>query len=125
MVAGTRPQPRSSRATHHEHTGYVTAVAVAPDGKTFATTSTDRTVNVWDAVTFKHLVRLRGHVGEVWSGAISPDGRMVMSGSAEGTTKLWSTDTARHDCVWSKNSCGFPVVEFQQATQAFTFEDLS
>ena len=27
--------------------------------------------------------------------------------------------------VWSKNSCGFPVVEFKQSTQAFTFEDFS
>ena len=27
--------------------------------------------------------------------------------------------------VWSKISCGLPVVEIQQSTQAFTFEDLS
>ncbi len=85
--------------TLHEHTGSVTAVAVASSGKTIATTSTDRTINLWDAATFKHLARLRGHVGEVWSGAISPDGRRVISGSAEGTTKLWGTETRHHDVV--------------------------
>ena len=86
-------------ATLKEHTGSVTAVAVAADGSTFATTAADRTINVWDAATFKHLARLRGHVGEVWSGAMSPGGRLVVSGSAEGTTKLWSTDTRHTDTV--------------------------
>jgi WD40 repeat protein len=86
-------------ATLTEHTGPVMAIAVAADGKTFATTSSDRTVNVWDAVTLKLLVRLRGHVGEVWSGAISPDGRMVVSGGTEDTTKLWSTDTRHTETV--------------------------
>jgi WD40 repeat protein/serine/threonine protein kinase len=86
---------RKVKAIRKEHTGWITAVAVAPDGKTFATASSDRTVNLWDAATFKHLVRLRGHVGEVWSLAFAPDGHTLMSGSTDGTTKLWSTD-ARH-----------------------------
>ena len=86
-------------ATRKEHTGSVTAVAVASDGKTFVTASADRTVNLWDAATFQHLVRLRGHVAEVGAVAMSPDGRTVMSGSADGTTKLWSTETRRPDTV--------------------------
>jgi WD40 repeat protein len=77
----------------------VTSVAVAEDGKTFITSSADRTVNVWDAATFKILVRLRGHVGEVWSAAISPDARTVVSGGADGMTKLWSTDTRHTDTI--------------------------
>src|ERR1035437_5003 len=36
-----------------------------------------------------------------------------------------SRSAAFRDPVWSKNSYGLPVVEFQQSTQAFTFEDLS
>src|SRR5262249_25631844 len=90
---------RKTVATRSEHTGFVTSVSVAPDGKTFVTTSADRTVNVWDAATFEVLARLRGHVGEVWCGAISPDGRTVVSGGAEGVTKLWSTDTRHADKV--------------------------
>jgi WD40 repeat protein/serine/threonine protein kinase len=83
---------RKVLAMRKEHTGWVTAVAVAPDGKTFATSSADRTVNLWDAVTFEHLVRLRGHVGEVWSAAFSPDSRALVSGSPDGTTKLWNAE---------------------------------
>jgi WD40 repeat protein len=85
--------------TLQEHTASVTAVAVAPAGKVFATTSADRTVNVWDAATFKLLVRLRGHVGEVWSGAISPDGSTVVSGSTERAAKLWSANSRHTDTV--------------------------
>ncbi|HXJ57762.1 MAG TPA: hypothetical protein VNU68_13975, partial [Verrucomicrobiae bacterium] len=85
--------------TLQEHTASVTAVAVAPEGKVFATTSSDRTVNFWDAATFKLLVRLRGHVGEVWSGAISPDGSTVVSGSTEGTAKLWSANNRHTDPI--------------------------
>ena len=85
--------------TLKEHTGSVTAVAVAPDGKDVRHASADRTVNVWDAATFKHLVRLRGHVGEVWSVAISPDGRTVVSGSTEGTTKFGAPRQRHTDTV--------------------------
>jgi WD40 repeat protein/serine/threonine protein kinase len=93
-------------ATRKEHTGWVTAIAVAPDGKTFATASSDRTVNLWDAVTFEHRMRLRGYIGEVWSVAISPDGRTVVSGSADGTTKLWSADLRHTEAVLD----GFRIV---------------
>ncbi len=90
-------------ATLREHSGSVTTISLAADGKTFASTSTDRTVLVWDATTYKLLVRLRGHVGEVWAGAISPDGSIVISCSAGGddTTKLWSTGTRHTDMVLS------------------------
>jgi WD40 repeat protein len=86
-------------STRMEHSGFISAIAVAPVGKVFATTSTDRTVNLWDTKTFQLVQKLRGHIGEVWSGAISPDGRLVISGSAEGTTKLWSTETRRVEPV--------------------------
>ncbi len=93
-------------ATRKEHTGWITAVAVEPDGKRFATSSSDRTVNLWDALTFEHLGRLRGHVDEVWAAAFSPDGRAVVSGSADGTTKLWSAELRRKETVLD----GFGVV---------------
>jgi WD40 repeat protein len=91
---------RQVRATSKEHSARVTAIAVAANGQTFVTSSADRTVNLWDATTFKHLARLRGHVSVVWCVAISPDGRLVVSGSTEGRqlmalTKLWNTST-RH-----------------------------
>jgi WD40 repeat protein len=85
--------------TRTEHTGFISSIAVAPGAKVFATTSTDRTINLWDAKTFQPVQKLRGHIGEIWSGAISPDGRLFVSGSAEGNTKLWSTETRHADPV--------------------------
>jgi WD40 repeat protein len=85
--------------TQNEHTGFITAIASVPGADLFATTSADRTVNLWDAKTFEHVERLRGHVGELWSGAMSADGRLVVSGGAEGTTKLWSTETRHRKTV--------------------------
>ena len=91
---------RQVRPTSKEHSARVTAIAVATNGLTFVTSSADRTVNLWDATTFKHLARLRGHLSVVWCVAISPDGRLVVSGSTEGrhlmpVTKLWNAST-RH-----------------------------
>jgi WD40 repeat protein len=79
----------------YEHTGGITAITYARDGRTMATSSRDRTLIVWDWEARKLLVRLRGHLGEALSVAISPDGRMLASGSADGTIGLWDTST-RH-----------------------------
>jgi WD40 repeat protein len=73
----------------NEHTAWITAIAVSANGETVATTSSDRTLCLWDASTLESKARLRGHVGEVWSLDISADGRMVVSGSVDGMTKLW------------------------------------
>src|SRR5439155_15027417 len=47
------------------HGGVVTGVAYAPDGKTIASASWDRTVRLWDAATGRELRALQGHVGRV------------------------------------------------------------
>jgi WD40 repeat protein len=73
-----------------EHSAYITAVAVAPGARTFATASADQTVCLWDASTFKLIARWRGHTREVWALAMSPDGETVASSSLDGTIRLWS-----------------------------------
>jgi eukaryotic-like serine/threonine-protein kinase len=78
-----------------EHTGWLSAITCAPDGRTFATAG-DQTLVLWDADTLKVLVRLRGHLNEVKSVAISPDGRLVASGALDEGTTLWNART-RHE----------------------------
>ena len=80
---------RKQVPTPKEHTAWVTVVAVVPDGMTIVTSSSDRTINVWDATAFTNLARLRGHVRGVMAVAVSPDGSTIVSGGGEGTTKLW------------------------------------
>jgi WD40 repeat protein len=89
-----------------EHTAWITDIGVSGDGKTFVTSSSDRTLVVWDALTLEVRARLRGHVGEVWSLSLSNDGHLLASGSADGTCKLWDVSTKPPSSVVEGRSIG-------------------
>ena len=61
------------------HGGDVTDLAFAPDGRTLATTSVDKTVRLWSVASGQELLVLDGHTGWVRAVAFSPDGRMLAS----------------------------------------------
>ena len=85
------------------HTAWVTCIALAPNGRTFVTSSSGiGCIGVWDAATFTNITRLRGHVGEALCAAISPDGQTIISGGSNGrpweprpVTKLWRLNDRR------------------------------
>ncbi len=94
-VQDPRPQPPPWLRSLEGHTGWVTAVAVSPDGRFIVSGSADRTVKVWEAETGRPLRSLEGHTDGVAAVAVSPDGRFIVSGSADRTVKVWEAETGR------------------------------
>jgi WD40 repeat protein len=66
----------------------VYALAFAPDGRTLATGSFDKTLRLWDLATGAAR-ELRGHEMIVVQAAFSPDGRVLASTGLDHTIRLW------------------------------------
>jgi WD40 repeat protein len=64
-------------------------VAFLPDGLRVLTGSQDNTAKLWDAVTGKEILTLKGHSQEVTCVTTSTNGRYVLTGSRDGTAIVW------------------------------------
>ncbi|BAY91118.1 MULTISPECIES: WD40 repeat domain-containing protein [unclassified Tolypothrix] len=67
----------------------VNAVAISPDGKTFAIGSLSREIQLWDLKTVKVVNKLSGHGGGIYALAWSKDGKTLISGSGDKSIKIW------------------------------------
>lgn len=89
------------------HTGWVLAVAWAPDGSRLATCSMDKTVRVWDPATGKLAAggEFRGHGKWVLGLAWEPyhlwrDGTpRLASASKDGSVRIWVANTGKTEHV--------------------------
>ena len=76
--------------------GSVSSVAFSPDGSTFASSSRDGRVILWDAANFEQRATITGHTAGFSSIAFSPDSRRLVSGSWDRTVRLWDTITGNN-----------------------------
>jgi WD40 repeat protein/DNA-directed RNA polymerase subunit RPC12/RpoP len=90
------------------HDAPVTAVAFAPDGKTLASASADRTVKLWHVDTRAEHATLRQHAWTVWALAFTPDGKHLASGGLDGMLLLWDLGPDQPCLVWAQ-AHQFPV----------------
>jgi WD40 repeat protein len=72
------------------HNDNVTDAAFAPDSRTFATASLDRTVRLWNVASGQEVLSLEGHFGPVRALAFAPDGRALAAcgDGPEGSTEV-------------------------------------
>ncbi|MCX4501621.1 NB-ARC domain-containing protein [Streptomyces anulatus] len=87
--------------TQTGHTGWVEAVAVAPDGTWLATAGRDATVRICDVATGAERAVLRGHGARfpdwppegVTAVAVAPDGTWLASAGKDQTVRIWDVAT--------------------------------
>jgi WD40 repeat protein len=107
-----------------ETVGSVNAVAYSPDGTWIASGSGldimadagtgESTVDLWDAVTGRRRLTLRGRKGRPYGLAVSPDGHRIAVGSGIGAPKaeahlsVWNAVTGQ--IVWSRSEPGFQAM---------------
>lgn len=71
------------------HSGFVFSVAFSPDGERIVSSSSDKTVKLWDTASGETINTLKAHTGYVWSVTFSPDGQYIASGSDDKLVILW------------------------------------
>ncbi len=75
--------------SHVAHPGPVLSIAVHPNGQQAATSSTDRTIKLWNLATGSCTEIPDAHQRWVKSLTYSPDGQTLASGSQDESIKLW------------------------------------
>jgi WD40 repeat protein len=73
------------------HDDAVTSLAVSPDGRRLATSSSDGTARVWELHDLKQALLMR-HDNDVTSVAFSPDGTQLATASHDKTARVWRLD---------------------------------
>lgn len=75
------------------HTKTLNRIAWSPDGRLLASSSSDKTIRIWDVAHGECIVTLQGHTDHVWSVDWSPDGSKLASASDDHTIRIWNTKT--------------------------------
>ena len=89
------PRPGAWRITTG-HEDSINVLTVYPDGKTLATGSADKTIQLWNkADTDKPLYTLIGHTGGITAIDFSVDAKFLASGSSDKTVRLWDLTTGQ------------------------------
>ena len=68
-----------------------------PDGSHVVSVSYDKTVGIWNVVTWESEAELKGHSNAVYSVVFSPDGSCVVSGSYDNTVRIWNVVTGESE----------------------------
>lgn len=83
---------------------YILKCLISPDVRKLATTSSDRTIKIWNLDTFQCEKTLQGHVKWVWDAVFSVDAAYLVTASSDQTARLWDVGTGRDIRVYTGHS---------------------
>lgn len=95
------------------HKDSINVLTLYPDGKTLATGSMDRTVEVWNKTdTDKPLYTLIGHTEGITAIDFSVDAKLLASGSSDKTVRLWDLASGQAIKVFTGHTGEIGAVTF-------------
>lgn len=77
----------------YRHGSAVFAIAVSPDGNTFACGLSGGTIALWSIATSSKIYDFVGHTYSVKSVAFSPNGKLLASVSNDWAVRIWNSET--------------------------------
>ena len=77
----------------------INGLAVSPDGKTLASSGSDRLIRLWELDSRGENMEIPGHVDWVYGLAFTPDGQRLISAGADRTIRVWDTQYGRSQMV--------------------------
>jgi WD40 repeat protein len=83
------------RQSTFAHDGAVLKIDYSPDGSTIYSTSEDKRIKAWDAVTLTEKTTFEQQSDWVTSLAISPDGKYLAAGRYDSTSTVYAVDTGK------------------------------
>lgn len=109
-----------------KHESPVTALALAPDGRSALTGDAGGDLMWWDLASGAVTQRVRAHVGAVLAIAIAPEGSLALSGGADGATRVWDLSCGCHAFPIGNSGVGAEIsaVAFSTNGRAFFAGDM-
>ncbi len=86
------------------HASRITQIAWSPDGKYLVSASFDKTVQLWDATSGKHVKTYKGHGARVNGLAWSPDSKFIVTASDDQTVRIWNVVQEKAEFLFDRHS---------------------